>query len=723
MFRFFRSHQLTWNRSWRIVLGSWLLGILGVFLFSCFLTQSHRERVASEDSVSISLAPGTLVAWQGDGPFGPRQRIGDFPEGLDWLNTKSSLQLKDLKGKLVLLDFWTYCCINCMHILPTLKKAEDEFGDELVVVGVHTAKFTTEKDTENIRSAILRYEIKHPVLNDAEHLLWDQLGVASWPTLVLIDPEGYAIWASAGEISYDKLQKVLEKATTFYKRKNLLDDRKVHFDLVEYSIEPTPLRFPGKILADGANDRLFISDSNHNRIVVTKTDGTLLQTIGSGRVGAEDGDYETASFNHPQGLALEGDSLWVADTENHLIRKVDLKSKKVSTVAGTGKQTETAWPGLNFGAAVPKKLSRTPKSTPLGSPWDLWIAQDYLWIAMAGPHQIWRMDLQGKGISQYAGNGREDIVDGALLPKRTYEEGFSSFAQPSGLSSDGKSLFVADSEGSSIRSVPLDGTGEVSTIIGTSQLPKNRLFTFGDVDGPAESARLQHPLGVAYRDGKIFVADTYNNKVRSVDTKTGEVTTLIGDGKPGSSDSPPQLDEPSGLSLFNDQLYIADTNNHLIRVYDLNTSKLTTLKIEGLTPPKPKTRPEDLKIAEGAPRKKLAVQMIDATTSMIDFEVQFELPEGWKLNTLADFPITLIQSGEAKLNRKMSVKVKENKLAFQTELSALEKQTVQLAIGYYYCQADDSGLCLADTIVLEAPIERKSDSANTTIKLEYAIEP
>jgi WD40 repeat protein len=284
-------------------------------------------------------------------------------------------------------------------------------------------------------------------------------------------------------------------------------------------------------------------------------------------------------------------------------------------------------------------------------------------------------------------------------------------------------LFVADSEGSSIRSVPLDGTGEVSTIIGTSQLPKNRLFTFGDVDGPAESARLQHPLGVAYRDGKIFVADTYNNKVRSVDAKSGEVTTLIGDGKPGSSDSPPQLDEPSGLSLFNDQLYIADTNNHLIRVYDLNTSKLTTLKIEGLTPPKPKTRPEDLKIAEGAPRKKLAVQMIDATTSMIDFEVQFELPEGWKLNTLADFPITLIQSGEAKLNRKMSVKVKENKLAFQTELSALEKQTVQLAIGYYYCQADDSGLCLADTIVLEAPIERKSDSANTTIKLEYAIEP
>lgn len=723
MFRFLKSHQVTWNRSGRVVLASWLLAVFALLLFSYLLIPRTSERAGSKDSVAVSLAPKTLIAWQGDGPFGPRQRIGDFPEGLDWLNTKSSLQLKDLKGKLVLLDFWTYCCINCMHILPTLKKAEDEFGDELVVVGVHTAKFTTEKDTENIRSAILRYEIKHPVLNDAEHLLWDQLGVGSWPTLVLIDPEGYAIWASAGEIPYDKLQKVLEKATTFYKRKNLLDERKVHFDLVEYSIDPTPLRFPGKILADGANDRLFISDSNHNRIVVTKTDGTLLQTIGSGRVGAEDGDYETASFNHPQGLALEGDSLWVADTENHLIRKVDLNSKKVSTVAGTGKQTETAWPGLNFGASVPKKLARTPKNTPLGSPWDLWIAQDTLWIAMAGPHQIWRMDLQGKGISQYAGNGREDIVDGALLPKRTYEEGSSSFAQPSGLSSDGKSLFVADSEGSSIRSVPLDGSGEVSTIIGTSQLPKNRLFTFGDVDGPAESARLQHPLAVAYRDGKIFVADTYNNKVRSVDAKTGEVATLIGDGKSGSSDSPPQLDEPSGLSLFNDQLYIADTNNHLIRVYNLNTSKLTTLKIEGLTPPKPKTRPEDLKIAEGAPRKKLAVQSIDATTSMIDFEVQFELPEGLKLNTLADFPITLIQSGEAKLNRRISVKVKDNKLAFQTELSALEKQTVQLAIGYFYCQADDSGLCLADTIVLEVPIERKSDSANKAIKLEYTIDP
>ncbi|MEY4568018.1 MAG: hypothetical protein RLY14_2988 [Planctomycetota bacterium] len=723
MFRFFRSNPLDENQSWRVGPACWLMIALGAILFSLLLIPSPTERVASEDAVSGLLAPKSLVVWQGDGPFGPRQRIGDFPEGLDWLNTKSSLQLKDLKGKLVLLDFWTYCCINCMHILPTLKKAEDEFGDELVVVGVHTAKFTTEKDTENIRSAILRYEIKHPVLNDAEHLLWDQLGVGSWPTLVLIDPEGYAIWASAGEISYDKLQKVLEKATTFYKRKNLLDDRKVHFDLVEYSIEPTPLRFPGKVLADSANDRIFISDSNHNRIVVTKTDGTLLQTIGSGRAGAEDGDFETASFNHPQGLAIEGDSLWVADTENHLIRKVDLNAKKVSTVAGTGKQTETAWPGLNFGAAVPKKLVRTPKNTPLGSPWDLWIAQDYLWIAMAGPHQIWRMDLQGKGISQYAGNGREDIVDGALLPKRTYEEGSSSFAQPSGLSSDGKSLFVADSEGSSIRSVPLDGTGEVTTVVGTSQLPKNRLFTFGDIDGPAASARLQHPLGVAYRDGKIFVADTYNNKIRSVDAKTGEVATLIGDGKPGSSDSPPQLDEPSGLSLFNNQLYIADTNNHLIRIYDIDTSKLTTLKIQGLTPPKPKTRPEDLKIAEGAPRKKLTAQSINATESIIDIEVQFDLPEGWKLNSLADFPITLIQSGEAKLNRKIAVKVKENKLEFQTELSALEKQNLQLAIGFYYCQADDSGLCLADTIVLEVPIERKSDSANKLIKLGYTIEP
>ena len=711
----------------------WLIAELAMVLLLIFFATSPLANKATGlrfESNRRADADGTLdgsliqlANYQGDGPFGARQRIAEFPEGVDWLNTKNSLKLSDLKGKLVLLDFWTYCCINCMHVLPTLKKAEAEFEKELVVVGVHTAKFETEKDTENIRSAILRYEIKHPALNDSEHKLWNQLGVSTWPTLVLIDPEGYAIWAHAGEIPYEDLQSVLRKAVAFYKRKGTLDDRKVYFDLVELTAQPTPLRFPGKVIADPASERIFISDSNHNRIVITQTDGTLLTVIGTGRVGAEDGSFEKATFNHPQGLAYRDETLWVADTENHLIRRIDLKSKVVSTVAGTGKQTDSAWPGLSIGAAVPKKLTRNPTSIPIGSPWDLWIHEDALFIAMAGPHQIWKMDLEGKGIAQFAGNGREDIVDGKLLPKRTYEEGASSFAQPSGLSSDGEWLYVADSEGSSIRAVPLSGQGEVRTVIGTSKLKQNRLFTFGDVDGKRVSALLQHPLGVGYREGKIYVADTYNNKIKVVDAKSGDVATLAGSKTPGNSDSPPLLDEPGGLTVAGDVLYIADTNNHAIRVFDLKTNQMTTLVIANLKPPKPEIRPEDLKLPQEGKKIKVAAQSIRTGLTSVKIRIDFNLPEGLKLNTLADFPVTVIQPGFANMNMRTSAKVMGKSIEFELPLPEADEQTLQIAVGYYYCQTDDQGLCLADTAILDVPLKRSSSATNDNLTLSIEIDP
>ncbi len=662
------------------------------------------------------------AAFQGEGPFGPRQRIGEFPAGVDWLNTKNSLKLSDLKGKLVLLDFWTYCCINCMHILPTLEKAEAEFEKELVVVGVHSAKFETEKDTENIRSAILRYEIKHPVLNDSKHELWNNLQIGTWPTLVLIDSDGYAIWANAGEIPYEEIQAVLRKAVTFYKRKGTLDDRKVYFDLVELTAKPTPLRFPGKVIADDRGERLFISDSNHNRIVVAKPDGTLLSVIGSGDVGSDDGDYAAASFNHPQGLAYRDETLWVADTENHLIRRIDLKSAQVSTVAGTGKQTDTAWPGLTIGATIPKKLTRKPMSTEIGSPWDLWIHQDNLFIAMAGPHQIWVMDIEGKGIQQFAGNGREDIVDGKLLPRRTYEAGSSSFAQPSGLTSDGKWLYVADSEGSSVRAIPLSGQGDVRTLIGTSKLPRNRLFTFGDVDGAKEKALLQHPLGVSYYDGKVYVADTYNNKVKVVDAQSGDVATLIGSKDPGNSDDPATFDEPGGLFVSGKTLYIADTNNHAIRVYNFDTKQVRTLVISGLTPPKRSAKPEDLKLPEGK-RMKIAAREVPAGLAEIKVRIQLELIEGLKLNTFADFPITVIQPGFANMNMQTTCKVEGDTIEFDLRLPEADEQVLQIAVGYYYCQDDEQGLCLADTVILDVPLKRNAKSGKDSLEIKVALEP
>ena len=311
--------------------------------------------------VSVLILPADLAcqAKEMENPFVRKQKVPPLPQNLTWLNTAGPLELHDLRGKFVLLDFWTYCCINCMHILPELHKLEQAWPKNLVVIGVHSAKFTTEQDTQNIRSAIQRYKIEHPVINDARHELWELFGVQAWPTVILIDPEGYAVWGASGEITFEQVDKVIRAKLPYYRQKKLLDETPLHFDMERRAAAPTPLRFPGKILADEASGRLFIADSNH-RIVVAKFDGTLLDVIGSGVAGREDGDFTTAQFNQPQGLALVdrtrrvrnddtndgtrrvpatlNDELFVADTENHGIRRVDLTERKVTTVAGTGQQ-------------------------------------------------------------------------------------------------------------------------------------------------------------------------------------------------------------------------------------------------------------------------------------------------------------------------------------------------------------------------------------------------
>ena len=520
-------------------------------------------------------------------PFPRRVPIPEFSKNLQWLNSRP-LTKQDLKGKFVLFDFWTYCCINCMHVLPELKKLERSFPNHLVVIGVHSAKFETEKETESIRSAILRYEIEHPVINDADHSMWNTYGVTSWPTIVLIDPEGNFVGSSPGEFKAEAVAAILNAALPYYRENGLLDETPLNFELEAHRVQPTPLRYPGKILADEAGRRLFISDSNHNRIVIATLEGKLLDVIGSGQIGREDGDYATASFNHPQGCALSGNVLYVADTENHLLRKVDLAARRVTTIAGTGEQAANPWPGWD-GGPVEKKARRwvgPPRSTALNSPWALWVHKLDLFIAMAGCHQIWKMPLNEKEIGPYAGNAREDIVDGPLLPATPFGRGSSSFAQPSGLSSDGTWLFVADSEGSSIRAVPLAPGKEVRTVVGTDHLPfGQRLFAFGDVDGPKLQARFQHCLEVVYVNGQIYVADTYNHKIKVVDARTGDTKTLAGTGQPGTSDDPPQFYEPAGLAYADGKLYVADTNNHLIRTIDLASGKVATLVIEGLMPP------------------------------------------------------------------------------------------------------------------------------------------
>ncbi len=661
------------------------------------------------------------IAQPGDGFLSAAIPIPEFPDGVDWINTDSKLQLADLKGKLVLLDFWTYCCINCMHVLPVLDEVEKKYPQQVVVVGVHTAKFDTEKDSENIREAILRYEIRHPVFNDAEHVLWNKLQIGSWPTLVLLDPQGRAIWANAGEIEFGDLDKVLQRAVEYYSDRKEIDDREIHFNLAMQSTKPTALRFPGKVLADADEQRLYVADSNHNRIVVCDFQGKLIDIIGSGKVGAQNGAFDAATFNHPQGMAKKGERLFIADTENHMIREVDLKKRAVSTIAGTGQQLRGAWQGLERTAKVPKKPTLIPKETNLASPWDLWIHEDELYIAMAGTHQIWVMPLDGSLIGAFSGNGREDIVDGPHLPRAPYG-GAASFAQPSGFASDGKSLFVADSEGSSIRAVPFNANGKVTTVVGTHRLPRNRLFIFGDADGPAKDALFQHPLGVAYRNGLIYVADTYNNKIREIDIDKEKVKTLIGDGKAGADVSPPRLDEPSGLSLAGDQLFIADTNNHRICVFDLSNQTFKPLEIEGLKPPSNAPNKVPRLPSRAIENKLSAISMATDQTS-IAFQIHFELPDEWKMNALAPQGFVALwkdKAGKPLLPESRTGSFEKTGTSQELVVDVPAGDELELSIGltYYFCKADGTGLCMAESSVFHLPVRRGPASDPPTIQVK-----
>src|SRR5438552_2643036 len=411
----------------------WLILLLSVSLIGQWQSSTHASLSHSQEGFEMPVQERSRI------------RAPELSGHRGWLNTDKPLSLAGLKGKVVLLDFWTYGCINCMHIIPDLKKLEKKYPNELVVIGVHSAKFENEKDIENIRRIILRYEIEHPIVNDADFAIWRAYAVDAWPTRYLIDPAGYIIGRLSGEGGYQELDKAIGDTIAEFRKRGELNEAPLKFVLERAKVGDLPLAFPGKILADEKSDRLFIADSDHNRIVIAKLDGTLIEIIGSGGHGADDGSFDRASFFRPQGMAVDGDTLYIADTENHLIREVDLKLKTVKTVAGTGRQSREPEAGMAH-------------STALNSPWDLQLVGRTLYIAMAGPHQIWRLDLDKQQVSIFAGSGGEARRDGPV------DE--AAFAQPSALATDGKTLYVSDAEANIIRAIDLGSLGKVRTLVG-----------------------------------------------------------------------------------------------------------------------------------------------------------------------------------------------------------------------------------------------------------------
>ena len=607
----------------------------------------------------------------------------DFSLGMEWLNTEKSISLRDLRGKIVLLDFWTYCCINCMHIIPDLKKLEAKYADQLVVIGVHSAKFLNEKGTDNIRQAILRYEIEHPVVNDKDFEVWQSYTARSWPTLILINPKGKVVGSHSGEGIFDIFDNVIGQMVAYFRAKNELNEKPISFKLEKSTASPSVLSFPGKVLADEKNNRLFISDSNHNRVIIASLDGTVQDVIGDGAIGTKDGSFAEAEFNHPQGMALDnendGDALYICDTENHLIRRIDLKARTVETFVGAGQQARKF------------NISGVGRNVALNSPWDAIVSGGMLYVAMAGPHQLWVIDLKTREAKPYAGSGAENHVDGTLAA--------AALAQPSGITTDGKSLFFADSEISSIRAASLPPGNMVSTIVGKG------LFDFGDVDGRGDDVRLQHPLGVVYANGKLYVADTYNHKVKELEIQKRESRTYAGARERGARDGErkkAQFNEPGGISATSRSLYVADTNNHLIRRIDFESGKVSTVELKGL-----ETLTRQMV-------RKFRGRVIDVAKQQIapgagSISLSFALPPGYKYNQGAPFYLAYKTADDKAVKIKETAQnFTEPKFPLEIPVEAAQGEgaaTIDAVI--YFCNDEKDKVCLVDSVRVNVPLEVK----------------
>ena len=428
--------------------------------------------------------------------------------GRGWLNTGgAAYSMAELRGRFVLLDFWTFCCVNCLHVIEELRPVEERWADELVVVGVHSPKFEHEADPEALAAAVERYAVHHPVLDDPDLVTWQAYTARAWPTLVLVDPEGYVVAQYAGEGHAHAIDRLLEELVDEHRAKGTLQPGDSPY--VPPEVEPTTLRFP----ADAApleGGHVLVADAGHDRVV--ELDG-----VDGREVRSWDG------FKEPNGICVVGRTAYVADTVHHQLKSIDLETGDVAVLAGTGEQ----W-------------MQGDSTDRLSSPWAVAWWQEKVWIAMAGIHQLWSYDPATGAVEVAGGTTNEGLLDGPLRQ--------AWFAQTSGLAVDGDRLWLADSETSSLRHV--EG-GEVHTVIGEG------LFDFGFRDGPAGQALLQHPLGVAVLpDRSVVVCDTYNGAIRRYEPATGEVTTLASG-----------LAEPSAAYVdFPDLVVVESSGHRLTRV-------------------------------------------------------------------------------------------------------------------------------------------------------------
>lgn len=646
--------------------------------------------LVSSSSSSPSETVGPAPSYAGTVP------APAFPADLDWLNTNAPLTMTELQGKIVLLDFWTYGCINCIHIIPDLQRLEEEFAEELVVVGVHSAKFLNEGDTENIRQIVMRYGIEHPVVNDREFEVWQSWGAQAWPTIALVDPAGNVVGTHAGEGVYDVVQPIIEGLVTEF------DDR---IDVTPFVVAPesatranTVLSYPGKVAAEAGGDTLYVSDTGHNRIIAADAaSGEIIGVFGDGDPGFENGSAGNARFNAPQGLAFDDSTglLYVADTNNHALRTINTATGEVGTLAGTGQQ---GWP----------PAAGLTEDARLNSPWGLTLREGRLWVAMAGFHQIWVIDIEGGFATPVVGSGLEGVENGRLVE--------AALAQPSGVAFDGSGrLHFADSESSSIRWADVLGEGGTTGLLSGSD---ENLFDFGDKDGTGSAAQLQHPLGIVWDpdSGDLIIADTYNSKLKRVDPATGDTRTYLGEGHGWSDGTDPLFYEPGGLAIARQTLFVADTNNHVVRKVDLTSGATTTLVLHGI---------ENFAAADDDddfPGLVVTMDPVQLAAGAGVITLAIDLPAGHKVNE--DAPSSVVFSTdepvvEATGGSEQSI----TGAALPLDLAATFQYgsgTLTADVTLLYCRDDSEGLCIVEQVRFVQPIQ-VADEGTDAITLSHEV--
>lgn len=556
------------------------------------------------------------------------------------------------------------------------------------MIGVHSAKFPSEHATGAIRQAVLRLGIEHPVVNDTDFRIWNEYNVRAWPTLILIDPNGRIVGETAGEIQAEDMAG--EIAEVINANRDALDATPLKLE-GEAEREPERvLEYPSKLLL-APGGVLFVADSGHHRILQLQLDpegvgAEVTRVFGGGKPGLVDGLAAEAQFNHPHGMALNGNAqegtLYVADTENHAIRAIDLLNGDVRTVAGTGQKAHGQF-----------ALGR-PTETPLRSPSAVAAFEQYLFIAMAGSHQIWVL-INEDQIGPFAGTGAEALVDGPVSK--------AAFNQPSDLALGMGHLFVADAEASAIRAITLDQTPGTITLVGQG------LFEYGDVDGEGEAVRLQHPEGIALEENLLYVADTYNHKIKLLDPTTGRITTLVGSGQPGHNDGAflsAELFEPEGVQISGSKIYIADTNNHLIRTADLDAREVKTLSLRGLDQLRPVTP------KEAEPQRLQPVEVAPGEARVV---LDVRLPPGYKRNPDALSRVSVQEDGGMQPYRF------EAGEPVSFPVHARESGELPLEITLYYCEDTNLGVCLIHDRKAVLPVTVK-EGAPKNVKVDYPIE-